>query len=325
MADQKITQLTQVTSLSDSDLFVVSINVGTAPVTRAIKKSDAIPTSTGGGAKYPCDGRLTLETGVPVSTTDQANKTTLYFTPYAGNQVGLYDGSSAWTTLSFAELSLNITAFTASKPYDIWIYNNAGTAALDSTVWTSTTARATALALQDGVLVKSGATTRRYLGTIYMDSASKCQDTFKLRYVWNYYNRVTKPMYSLEATASWSYTTTAWRYQNNSSSNRLEMIVGVSESPIKIFFYETAYNSSSVLSAWGGIGEDTSTSYSGTAAYVSSGTANADCTVMAVLIKTPAVGFHYYAAIEYGAANTVFRGKHATAAIKSPILGEVPC
>ena len=201
MADQKITQLTQVTSLSDSDLFVVSINVGTAPVTRAIKKSDAIPTSTGGGAKYPCDGRLTLETGVPVSTTDQANKTTLYFTPYAGNQVGLYDGSSAWTTLSFAELSLNITAFTASKPYDIWIYNNAGTAALDSTVWTSTTARATALALQDGVLVKSGATTRRYLGTIYMDSASKCQDTFKLRYVWNYYNRVTKPMYSLEATA----------------------------------------------------------------------------------------------------------------------------
>lgn len=38
--DKKISQLTQVTSLNDSDLFVVSIDVGTAPKTRVIKKSD---------------------------------------------------------------------------------------------------------------------------------------------------------------------------------------------------------------------------------------------------------------------------------------------
>lgn len=49
--DKKITELTQVTSLSDSDLFVVSIDVGTAPKTRAIKKSDAI-VGGGGGDKY---------------------------------------------------------------------------------------------------------------------------------------------------------------------------------------------------------------------------------------------------------------------------------
>ena len=46
--DKKITQLPQVTTLSDSDLFVVSIDVGTAPKTRAIKKSDVI--AGGGGA-----------------------------------------------------------------------------------------------------------------------------------------------------------------------------------------------------------------------------------------------------------------------------------
>ena len=40
--DRKITQLTQVTSLSDSDLLVVAVDVGTAPKTRAIKKSDAV-------------------------------------------------------------------------------------------------------------------------------------------------------------------------------------------------------------------------------------------------------------------------------------------
>jgi hypothetical protein len=47
MADEKITQLTQVTSLSDSDLFVVVVNPGTSPVTKAIKKSNAFSSSGG--------------------------------------------------------------------------------------------------------------------------------------------------------------------------------------------------------------------------------------------------------------------------------------
>lgn len=46
--DRKITQLTKVTSLSDSDLFVVSIDVGTSPKTRAIEKSNAIPLVSSG-------------------------------------------------------------------------------------------------------------------------------------------------------------------------------------------------------------------------------------------------------------------------------------
>lgn len=47
--DRKPTQLTRVTSLSDSDLFIVSIDIGTAPKTRAIQKSDAITGGGGGG------------------------------------------------------------------------------------------------------------------------------------------------------------------------------------------------------------------------------------------------------------------------------------
>lgn len=45
--DRKITQLPLVTSLSDSDLFVVAVDVGTAPKTRGIAKSNAI---VGGGS-----------------------------------------------------------------------------------------------------------------------------------------------------------------------------------------------------------------------------------------------------------------------------------
>ena len=41
--DKRLTQIIEVTSLSDSDLFLVSVDVGTAPKTRRIKKSNAAP------------------------------------------------------------------------------------------------------------------------------------------------------------------------------------------------------------------------------------------------------------------------------------------
>jgi len=200
-------------------------------------------------------GRLTLESGVPVSTTDQVDKTTLYYTPHIHNRVPIYNGT-IWESLVFAELSLDISAYTASKPYDIWIYNNAGTATLDSTVWTNATTRATALVYQDGRLVKSGATTRLYLGTIYMDAASKCQDTVSLRYVWNYYNRKIKSLFCTETTDNWTYTTATWRATNNNTTNgvgRVSAVIGVAED-ISKFISQYIVNNTTGAYASGGIG-----------------------------------------------------------------------
>jgi len=187
-------------------------------------QSDQLPT-----LGYLCNGRLTLETGVPVSTSDQADKTTLYFTPYMGDLIYIYDGTS-WVLYSFAELSLNISAFTASKPYDIFIYDNAGTLTLEGLVWTDATTRATALTTQNGIYVLTGATEKRYLGTIYMDAASKCQDSLVKRFVWNYYNRSPKLLYTVENTAH--FYNGAYRLWNNSSTNNLlNFIIGVLEIP----------------------------------------------------------------------------------------------
>lgn len=61
--DKKITQLTRVTSLSDSDLFVVAVNVGTAPLTKGIEKRYAAPTP-----KQMILGNA-LNTTVPASST----------------------------------------------------------------------------------------------------------------------------------------------------------------------------------------------------------------------------------------------------------------
>ena len=175
--------------------------------------------------KDVCNGRLTLETAVPVSTTDQSAKTTLYFTPFKGNQIGLYSGS-AWNVRTFAELSLSLAAYTASKPYDIFAYDNAGTVTLESLVWTNPTTRATALTLQDGVLVKTGATTRRYIGTIYVNaSGGQTDDTAAIRSVFNYYNRVPRQLAKHDSTASWS-TGTSWQSARAQASNAVTVLAG---------------------------------------------------------------------------------------------------
>lgn len=224
MADTKLTGLTATTTPVLTDYGYIVTTPGGTPASH-YATLDTLQQIL--SVKNVSDGRLTLETGVPVSMTDQANKTTLYYTFYKGNKIGLYDGTS-WHVRTFTELSIAVGALTASKPYDVFIYDNSGTPALELLVWTNATTRATALAYQDGVLVKSGAATRRYVGTIYIDSGQKCQDTALARYVWNYYNRVIRHCEFADATGHGYQSATA-QYWNNNSASIVSMIVGVNE------------------------------------------------------------------------------------------------
>ena len=55
-------------------------------------------------------GRLTLESNVPVSITNQTAKSTIYFTPFRGNEIGLYDTTdSIWLVEAFSQLSIKLT------------------------------------------------------------------------------------------------------------------------------------------------------------------------------------------------------------------------
>ena len=67
-------------------------------------------------------GRLTLETGVPISVSDQTAKGTLYYTPYSGGggeKVCLFDGTN-WIFLEFTQQSLDISCllYTSPSPRD---------------------------------------------------------------------------------------------------------------------------------------------------------------------------------------------------------------
>ena len=173
-------------------------------------------------------GRLTLESGVPVSTSDQTAKTTLYYTPYKGNTVCLYNGTS-WESFVFSEVSLSLSGYTADTNYDIWLYDNAGTLTLESTAWTNATTRATALTLQDGIYVKSGTATRRYLGTIRItNTTGQCEDSEIKRFVWNFNNRVVRALWDRETT-SHTYSGTERLWNNSSTNNLLEWVSGLAD------------------------------------------------------------------------------------------------
>lgn len=265
------------------------------------------PTSAGTVDNGVVEGRLTLTTGTPVMTSTVTAATTVYFTPYKGNYIALYDGSADWDVVQFTEISLSLSGYTANKNYDIWCYNNGGTATLESTVWTDNTTRATALAKQDGVYVKSGATTRRYLGTIRINSSGG-QCDFELGglavggaiqslYVWNYYNRVPVTTYTGDTTDYWIYTG-GWRSANNSATYRLDLIVGVQEDIITASYNCYIYTSGT---ANVGVGYDTTLAFSGSPSGMYAGQY-----AFAEYRTQPTAGYHYVQAVEAGFSGTSY-------------------
>lgn len=257
---------------------------------------------------YPALGRLTLTSGVPVTTGDVTAAATVYLTPYKGNVLALYDGA-AWDVLSYTEKSIAVPA-TTNTLYDVFAYNNAGVVTLELTAWTNDTTRATALVIQDGVYCKSGILTRRYLGSFRTTGVSgQTEDSITKRYVWNYHNQVPRPMRAVDTTNSWVYTTAAWRQANANAANQLDCVVGVAEQPI-IIRAAGAIASTIGGGAWNaaGIGIDSTTvnswqiCTSGDKTYIN----NSE-------LSTFQTGRHFFPWLEYGISGGVFYGDNGSA------------
>jgi len=167
----------------------------------------------GGGTTLPgvAGGRLTLSGTLSVTFTNTTSGT-LYYLPHpgAGNQVALHDGSSTWTYHSIPSTGVAATSgsLSADANYDVYLYDDSGSLTLDLVQWSSDTLRyGTAdLEQQDGVHIKEGATTHRYLGTVRTISSSgtKFTDALRQRFVWNFQNSVPVVDYSADLTDSWT-------------------------------------------------------------------------------------------------------------------------
>ena len=303
MADSKLTALTELSVVALDDITYVVDDVAGTPTSVKLSLNRL------GGLFLPglCGGRLTTESGVPVSTSDRTSQGTLYLTPFAHNRVALYDGTR-WKLYTFAEVSLSLT-LTSGKNYDVFLYDNSGSLTLElSAAWTNDTTRADALTTQDGVPVKSGATTRLHVGTIRASGTNVTEDseggtTSQVggkRYVWSRYNQVPRALAVKDTTDSWTYASSTYRQWNNTAGNKVEYVVGDASAWVEAHFVAGIYN---VTSGNPGIGVD-STSTNSAKVFGEMSGGSIVIPVPALYRGRPGLGYHYLAPLERANSGT---------------------
>lgn len=309
---------TAVTSIADATNGGLNFSAATGAVTANLKPSDLVvksaPTSadsvfimdaaaTNAAKTSPLGtvgpivvprGRLTLVTATPVMTTTQSAKTSVFYTPYLGNGVPVYDGTG-WANRTFAELTLALdsnsghTGYQQSgKLFDLFVVSNAGTVTLVSgPAWTSSTGRGagagtTELTRVNGFLVNANQMTAKfdasastltitanlatYLGTMLASADGQTQwiygalaasGTAAGFNLWNYFNRVIASTFVEDTTDSWTYTTATWRSANNSATMRAAFVQGVAEDSFQARYNVYSSNSGNgVIVRQCGVGYD---------------------------------------------------------------------
>lgn len=268
-------------------------------------------------------GYLTLVSATPVITSDQASKTTVYYTPDKGNLIPIYNGTSFVPT-EFSELTLTlVSSHVADTIYDIFVWSESGVLTIGTgPAWTTSTAGSgargsgastTELTRVKGLYVNAVAMTTRnssttysvganlatYVGSIFMDGTNgevTCHRSFGTSRkwgLWNAYNRRPIILKAGDATASWTYDTDTVRASRGQSANRLTVFSGLAEELFDIEFHQ--HVNVIELTATIGIGFDSTTAYSGLRGYAyaiddASGTADTEVTIAAKFIADPQIG-----------------------------------
>jgi hypothetical protein len=214
-------------------------------------------------------GRLTPTTTVPVISTGVTAGTAVYYTPYFGNLLPIYDGSQ-FNTVAFSELTLTLNSnHTASNICDAFVFSNAGTLTLvTGPAWNTSTAGAGARGTGAGtteltrtkgglwtnafsMTARNGATTYTvnqyqgtYVGSLFIDGTNgqiTCHTSYGTSRkfgVWNAYNRV--PIYLKSGDASGgTESSTALHPLLSASANSLTIFTGLAEED---FFLDAVLN-----------------------------------------------------------------------------------
>lgn len=306
-------------------------------------------------------GYLTLTTATPVITADVIAGTSVYYTPYIGNLIPIYDGTQFNTKL-FAELTLTLNAnHTASNLYDVFVFNNAGVVTIGTgPAWNTATigagargtgAGTTELTRSKGGLytnanamtARNGATTYAvavnqgtYVGSLYMDGTNgqiTCHRAFgQLRKwgVWNAYNRVPIILSAGDATSNWTYNTATWRASRNDANNAINVFTGLAEEQFDIVFHQqgNTSDSNSTSETSIGIGWNSTTATSGkTGDHRSNlgvvGAFNQTCDMVAAFAQVPALGVNQAFAVENGRGSNSanFSGTSASMLLKAVYRG----
>ena len=288
-------------------------------------------------------GRLTLVSGTPVMAADEAAQSTVYYTPYIGNTIPIYNGSNFIPTV-FSELSMVMSGanFAAGAIYDLFVMVDAGpTNRLGiGPVWGTLTpgscargtgAGTTELQRVNGIWVNKNLMTLRYgsastvsvapfyatyVGTMYMDASNSqvsCYFTYGQNRkfgLWNAYNRVPIIMKAGDGTGSWSYTTGTIRASNNSAANSITTLTGLAEEMLDLGFVQSVQNNSTTSAPHTYVGFNSVTVGSGgkSGSGVAQSGSNAINDMVSRYIAPPSLGINTVTSLEAGYTTSVFFG-----------------
>lgn len=298
-------------------------------------------------------GRLTLTTAVPVLTANVAAAATVYYTPYCGDVVPIYDGTG-FVLKTFAELSNVLAnsstgsagpaAAVAASNYDLFVWNDAGTLRLTrGAVWNSATARSATtendLVRVKGVLLNLNtivngpdASRGTYVGTVRTDAggatvswhvgAVAVSGTAATLHVWNMYNRIRLTGFVGEGTATWTYTTATWRSARASATMRVSFVMGRQEDTFSGAYIGSCSNDTGGVNVGAAIGYDVTNA--------PSGLFRGDAGDIASQLfpegehRVQALGFHFMQAIEISGATgtTTWVGTAAAGTTQTGLIYE---
>ncbi len=282
------------------------------------------------------DFRLTGVTATPVMIANSTTLSTLYLTPFHGNNISLYDGTN-WQLVSSVEVSIAVTGRTTDLPFDIFAYSNAGVVTLELLDWTSSTARATDLTRVNGVWTKSSDSSRRYVGSVRARSATTFHwvmtgTDLPCKFdLFNADNRV-EFNFALNAVspATWAYTVATIRQAQASANYQVDIMVGLQEECFGAILTVNSANSTISIGRAVGIGFDSTSTFS------SDSNTSAINTVASIMSRQdasisdqPAIGRHIYSWNESSVATgtCTFTGTSAIAGfhLQSGMTGDWTC
>lgn len=203
----------------------------------------------------PPQGRLTISNGTPVMLSNVASSATVYYTPYNGNNIPLWNGS-AFVPIAFSQLtnalgssSVGNAGPAATVPnalYDLFVWNNAGTPTLTrGPAWTNSTSRSNNLTRINGIFTNNlaitngpGVATGTYVGTVLTDTTdgnvtfitSNSSTTPNINVqVWNMYNRISTTFRVVNIGPTYTYGGSALRECGSSANLFVNVLVGIVE------------------------------------------------------------------------------------------------
>jgi hypothetical protein len=274
-------------------------------------------------------GRLTLQSGVPVMTTTVTSGGLIFYTPYVGNKLPIYDGANMVMT-TFTELTVAIAdttkspaAIGASKCNDWFVWNDSGTIRVGhGPDWTSDTVRSagTALVMVNGIWLNNASITNgpaaqrgTYVGTTRSNASSQLNwifggaasgGTAAVFGFFNAYNarRVVTQVIDTVGSFAVGINTIA---MYNGINNRVNFVCGLQENFFSARFQTLAIPGGGNVTA--GVGYNSTTAMSGS--YIGHGSVSPSYCGGEYAVQP--FGFNYFQAMcsqQAGSSNATFYG-----------------